>query len=279
MTKTFSSITVRRIQEALLEDLGAGDLTSELLVPASVRISAKVIAKQDGFFCGIQVVAALCRFIHPSVQPVFHIKDGQAFTQGKTLVELKGPANSILAIERTLLNLIAHLSGVTTLTQSLVKKVQEYNVSILDTRKTTPLWRELEKYAVRMGGGKNHRFGLYDEIFVKENHKGYGSLIALQKYARKFVIEVRNYRELIEALALKPRVILFDNFSPTQLKKAAALAKTMEPRVILEASGGIHAGNIQKYARTGIHQISLGCLTHSVAALDFSLLVSSSKKT
>ncbi len=180
---------------------------------------------------------------------------------------------SILRAERTVLNLLSHLCGVATRTRQFVEKVKKYPVFILDTRKTMPLWREAEKYAVKAGGGKNHRMGLYDAIFVKENHRPYGQLARLRQYAGKFEIEVRNLRELTEAFILRPRVILLDNFKPHLLREAVMLARKTHPEIILEASGGVTLQNVGQYAATGVDWISVGSLTHSVPAIDFSLLI------
>lgn len=203
----------------------------------------------------------------------FFVFEGRSFRKGKILARIQGPVRGILKAERTLLNLLGRLSGIATLTREYVRRVSRHRTRILDTRKTTPLWREIEKYAVRTGGGKNHRMGLYDEIFVKENHKVHGRLGRLAEVPRQFVMEVRNLREMKEALGMKPRVILFDNFSPARLKAALKLARRSDSRVLLEASGGIHLGNVARYASLGLDQISIGRLTHSPKSVDFSLLI------
>jgi nicotinate-nucleotide pyrophosphorylase (carboxylating) len=176
-------------------------------------------------------------------------------------------------VERTLLNFLGHLCGIASKTNAFVKKIRPYSTRILDTRKTTPLWRDLEKQAVLAGGGKNHRMGLYDAIFVKENHRPYGQLGQLRKFPHRFEIEVRDLREMVEALILRPAVILFDNFTPADLKKAVKLARKANPKIILEASGGVTLENVKNFAATGVDQISVGSLTHSVKAIDLSLLV------
>lgn len=265
--------TKNQLKLVLAEDVGNLDATTKLVVPRSMRAQAVVVAKEPGVFCGRQVVLELIKIVDSRLKVKWSVKDREVFRRQKELFSLQGKLPSILKIERVLLNLIAHLSGVATTTSQFVKLVKRKKVRILDTRKTTPLWRELEKYAVKVGGGYNHRFGLYDEVFVKENHKRFGNLEALKKIPRKFVIEVCDHEELVEALYFKPRVILFDNFKPVNLKREVLFARKKDKKVILEASGGITLKNIQAYARTGIQQISIGSLTHSVKAIDFSMLV------
>ena len=189
------------------------------------------------------------------------------------MITLEGRVHSILKAERTALNFLGHLSGIAAETRRFVERVRKYRVKIFDTRKTLPLWRGLQKYAVRAGGGHNHRFGLWDEIFVKGNHRPCGDLSKLKHVPRKFVIEVRNLKELKQALTFRPRVILFDNFSPKALTRAVKVARGADPKVILEASGGITLQNVARFAAAGVDQISAGSLTHSVKSIDFSLQI------
>ena len=290
------------LKRALAEDISRGDVTSNLLIPKNAAGSAVIISREPGIFFGVEVARELFRIADPKLRARFFIQDGKNFPKNKKLIEIRGRVRSILKTERTVLNFLQHLSGISTQTRRFVEKVKKYRVKILDTRKTTPLWRELEKAAVKAGGGFNHRFSLADEIFVKENHrirgyKGQRSLIGLRgskskivlkplqllkpfeplrpflRYPRRFIIEVRNLRELKEiAGKIKPRVILFDNFSPVQLKRAVAYARKKDPRAILEASGGITLENVTRFAATGVDQISIGSLTHSVKSIDLSLL-------
>jgi nicotinate-nucleotide pyrophosphorylase (carboxylating) len=268
-----SSSEIEKFKAALREDLGLGDLTSRLLIPQKALGHAFITAKQSGVFCGEFVAREIFKAADSKIRPRFLVRDGQSFPKGSTLIQLEGPVRSILAGERTALNFLGHLCGIATRTRDFVSRVKGTSVRILDTRKTTPLWRALEKYAVKCGGGTNHRMGLYDAVFVKENHRRFGDLEKLKKIPRNFEIEVRSLKELEEALALKPRVILFDNFTPAALKRAAALARKRDPQVILEASGGVTLENVRAFARTGVDQISSGALTHSVKALDLSLLI------
>ena len=269
----FSPAARAALKAALNEDVGPGDKTSNFLVPSSAWGSAVLVARESGIFCGGPVIRELLRVTDRRLACGFFVSDGKPFRKSKILARIQGPVRGILKAERTLLNLLGRLSGIATLTREYVRRVSRYGTRILDTRKTTPLWRELEKYAVRTGGGKNHRMGLYDEIFVKENHKAHGRLGRLSKIPRRFFMEVRNLRELKEALVLKPRVILFDNFPPARLKGVLKLARRSDPRILLEASGGIHLGNVARYARLGLDQISIGRLTHSPKSMDFSLLI------
>lgn len=258
-----------QLRAALKEDIGKGDVTSSLLIPASARGEAFVVAKENGVFCGEAVTRAL--FKMSGVRVKFFVKDGAAFRKGQKLFKIEGRIHSILKTERVVLNLLGHLCGIALQTRKFVRKAK--GARILDTRKTTPLWRSLEKYAVRTGGGKNHRMGLYDAVFVKENHRRFGNLRKLFKIARGYEIEVRDLREAVEAVALRPRVILFDNFKTALLKKAVKLVRAADPKIILEASGGITLQNVASYAKTGIDRVSVGSLTHSVRTVDLSLLI------
>ena len=263
----------RRLKGALFEDVGRGDITSALLIPERAHGTAFIVAKQPGIFCGQSVLEEVFKAADSKIKLQFFIKDGSAFRKKNITVKITGPSRSILKAERTALNFLGHLCGIATQAFEFVREVRQTGVKILDTRKTTPLWRELEKYAVRTGGGENHRNGLFDEIFVKENHRIHGDLNRLRAVGGRFEIEVRNMRELSQALALHPRVILFDNFSASDLKELVRRVKKNHPNIILEASGGINLKNVKSYAQTGVDQISIGSLTHSVRAVDFSLLV------
>ncbi len=259
---------------ALKEDIGKGDITSEVLIPKKAKGRAEIIARDPGIFCGVSVVKALCRILDRSLQVKYFVQDGKHFSKNQKVIGFKGHVRSILALERTILNFIGWLCSISTQTRKFVDRVKGYPVIILDTRKTTPRWRDFEKYAVRCGGGCNHRMGLYAGIFIKENHRKHGKFANLKKYEGQFEIEVRNMKELKEALTLSPGVILFDNFEPSALIKGVELARKTNPDVILEASGGITLENVAHYAAEGVNWISVGSLTHSVRSHDFSLLIS-----
>jgi len=262
------------LKSALQEDIGPGDITSQILIPKGAKGKAAIVAKESGLFCGVPLLEELFKIADPKLQVQYLVPDGKPFSKSKKVIQLKGRIHSILKSERTALNLLGHLSGIATHTNCFVRRIRRYPVMILDTRKTTPLWRESEKYAVRCGGGRNHRFGLYDEIFVKENHRKHGKLDRLKNRRDCFEIEVRSMNELKKALLLSPRVILFDNFTPAKLKQAVRYTRRYKPEIILEASGGITLDNVDHYAAMGVDWISIGSLTHSIRSLDFSLLVS-----
>ncbi|MFZ5801826.1 MAG: carboxylating nicotinate-nucleotide diphosphorylase [Candidatus Omnitrophota bacterium] len=277
MTRAFHeifSVTAKeRLRMALEEDVGPKDITSEILVPKTATAKAVILAKETGILCGAPVVKEIFYIVDPSVEVRFLMEEGRKFTRNRRVMEIEGNVRSILQAERTALNFLGRLSGVATKTHAFVQQVKADLVFILDTRKTTPLLREFEKYAVRIGGGKNHRMGLHDAIFVKENHRRFGDLEKLKRYRHQFEIEVRNMKELKEALALAPQVILFDNFKPAALHRAVRYTRRKQPHVILEASGGISMENVAHYSAMGIDWISVGGLTHSLRTIDFSLLI------
>jgi nicotinate-nucleotide pyrophosphorylase (carboxylating) len=269
----FTKRTKFFLKEALKEDIGRGDITSRLLIPHSAKGTAFIFSRESGIFCGAPVLDDLFHAVDRKLKVRFLLPEGKKFFRNQKVAEIRGRIRSLLAAERTALNFLGHLSGIATQTHRLVQKVKERNVCILDTRKTTPLWRELDKYAVKTGGGKNHRMGLYNAVFVKENHRRFGDLKKLKKIPGNFEIEVRNLREAREAVLLNPRVILFDNFSPSALKQAAGWVGRRRPEIILEASGGVTLENIRQFAASGVDWISAGFLTHSVKAANFSLLI------
>ena len=268
-----SQRTLNFIKEALREDIGAGDITSNLLIPHRARGEARVIAKARGIFCGERLVSEIFKIVDPKVKLEFWVHNGGKLRPGKIVFKMSGNILSILKVERTMLNFISHLSGISTKTRQFVEKIKEYPVLLLHTRKTTPLWRELEKVAVEVGGGRRHRPGLDAYILVKENHRLFGNLSKLKRHPRNFEIEVRDLGEVRESIALKPQVILLDNFSPKEARKAVAVIRKEAPGVIIEASGGITLENVRKYAATGVNTLSIGALTHSVQDVDFSLLI------
>ncbi len=269
----FSGFTQNAIRLALEEDIGRGDLTTDLLVPASRKGRALIWSREKGIFCGESLVREVYRQLDPSLKVRVFLPEGAPFGRNVKLMALEGRVKTLLRGERVALNLLARLCGIATLTQAFVRRVSGFPVLILDTRKTTPVWREIEKYAVRMGGGKNHRMGLYDAILVKENHRVFGDLKRLGRYRGRFEIEVRNLKELGEALKKEPGVLLFDNFSPDFLRKAVKIARRKHPQVILEASGGVTLENVTHYAAMGVDWISVGALTHSAPSTDLSLLI------
>ena len=265
--------TLNLLKDAIHEDTGWGDVTANLLIPPHARGEARVIAKARGIFCGERLVKEILKVVDPQVKLDFRIHNGGKLRPGKIVFKMRGNIRSILKAERTMVNFISHLSGVATKTRQFVDRVRKYPVLILDTRKTTPLWRELEKVAVQVGGGRNHRQGLDEFIMVKENHRIHGDLKKLRRHPGQFEIEVRSMGELWEAIGLKPQVMMLDNFTPKEAKRAVALVRKEAPGILLEASGGITLKNVRKYAASGVDTISVGSLTHSTQAVDFSLLI------
>jgi len=259
------------VRTALAEDVGAGDITTEVSVPADLPGTATIIAKEPCVVAGLALVEAVFRELAGNLQLL--VRDGEVVEDGQRVCEITGPARAILTGERTALNFLQQLSGIATLTRQFVEAVAGTSAQILDTRKTTPLWRELEKVAVQVGGGYNHRQGLDEFIFIKENHRVHGELSKLKRHPGQFEIEVRSLGELWEAIQLKAKVILLDNFTPKEAQRAVAIVRKEAPGIILEASGGITLENVRKFAAAGVDTISVGSLTHSVKAVDFSLLI------
>lgn len=263
------------IKEALKEDINKKDLTTFYLKNKKKIIKAKVIAKEEGILCGINIFKQVFLAYDKKVKFPFSLKDGDYFKKGQMLCEIIGKAGSILTCERVALNFLQRLSGIATLTNKFVNKIKKYNVKILDTRKTTPLLRSLEKYAVRVGGGYNHRFSLYDGIMIKDNHKKVaGSLekaiLEIKRCKKKvpFICEVENLKEFEIAQKFGVKWIMLDNFSIPQIKEAV---KRKKKGVKLEVSGGVNLDNVEEIAKTGIDYISIGRLTHSPKAIDISL--------
>jgi nicotinate-nucleotide pyrophosphorylase (carboxylating) len=265
------------VRRALEEDLGrAGDLTTDLIVPAGQQASARLVARKAGTIAGLDVAETAFRLIDPAIQFRRETYDGAASGQGNVLAIVEGSARSILMAERVALNFLGHLSGVATGTRALVDAVKGTKARIVCTRKTTPGLRVLEKYAVRCGGGFNHRFGLDDAVLIKDNHiAAAGSLAEAVRRARaglahmtKIEVEVDTLAQLEQALALGIDTILLDNMSLDDLRRAVALAKG---RAVLEASGNVTLETVRGIAETGVDHISSGAITHSAPALDVAL--------
>jgi nicotinate-nucleotide pyrophosphorylase (carboxylating) len=264
------------IECALAEDLGAGDITTEAVVPADARAHAHIEQKQPGVVAGLAVAQAVFERVDAGLSWMLSCSEGEWRERG-AVAEIEGAAASILAAERVALNFLGRLSGVATLTATYVRVVAGTGVRILDTRKTTPGLRALEKDAVRAGGGTSHRSGLYDAILVKENHAalagGVGEAVRRARGAAPELpleVECRSLAEIDEALAAGATRLLLDNFTPEALRDAVA---RVAGRAQLEASGGVTLETLREYATTGVDFISLGALTHSAPALDLSLLL------
>ncbi len=265
------------IELAIAEDIGPGDATSEAVLPPDLHLDAYLVAKAPGVIAGLPIAQAVFARVEPGLCFVPHVEDGQRVSPGDVVAEVSGPARGMLAAERTALNFLQRLSGIATLTRAFVEAVAGTGAVILDTRKTHPGYRALEKYAVRMGGAQNHRSGLYDMLLVKDNHiAAAGSLTAAVQQARAahpelpIEVEVKDLDELREALALPVGRIMLDNFDLEGIRAAVQLAAG---RVKLEASGGVSLERVAAIAATGVDFISVGALTHSAPALDLSLEV------
>lgn len=265
------------VRTALAEDLGrAGDITTDAVVPASATTAARVVMREAGTVAGLAIACAAFGMIDPAIAVALHVSDGDRVQAGTTIATVSGPARGILTAERVALNLLGRMCGIATLTSRLVDAVAGTGATVVETRKTTPGLRVLEKYAVRCGGGSNHRFGLDDAVMIKDNHVAVaGGVTAAVEAARsatghmvKIEVEVDSLDQLREALEAGAEVVLLDNMDPDTLREAVAIT---EGRAVLEASGGITPETITDVAATGVDVISLGWLTHSVRALDVGL--------
>ena len=274
------------VELALEEDLGAvGDLTSQAVIPEWQQGRAVFVARAPGVLAGLPILPLVSSKVDPRLELESLKNDGDSLVKGDRIAEWRGPMRGILAAERTALNFLQHLSGIATLTRRYVDAVAGLKCKILDTRKTSPGWRLLEKYAVRQGGGHNHRIGLYDGVLIKDNHlaalkEEASPITAAVEAARRCAsslpieIEVENFKQFDEALALAPDIILLDNMTPGELAEAVARrdAQCDETNwIFLEASGGITLANVRAVAETGVDRISIGALTHSAPALDIAL--------
>jgi nicotinate-nucleotide pyrophosphorylase (carboxylating) len=268
------------ILNSLIEDVGDGDHTSLATIPAGTRGKAKLLIKDEGILAGVELAREIFRIVDPDLKLDVFLNDGAQIKYGDIVFEVEGDAQSILKAERLVLNCMQRMSGIATKTRRIVNLLKDTHTKVLDTRKTTPGLRYLEKWAVRIGGGVNHRFGLYDMILIKDNHVDYSGGIkpAIEK-ARQYIIsknkkleieiEVRNLDELQQVLQTGGiNRILLDNFNFADLREAV---RVIGGKYATEASGGITIDNIREYAACGVDYISVGALTHSVKSLDISL--------
>jgi nicotinate-nucleotide pyrophosphorylase (carboxylating) len=265
------------VRNALLEDLGrAGDLTTDTIVPIGRVATTVMTARQAGIVAGLDLAALAFRLIEPAIEFTVHCPDGSEVSPGKIIATLRGPARGLLTAERTALNFLGHLSGIATATASVVTAIRGHKAHIVCIRKTTPGLRSIEKYAVRAGGGANHRFGLDDAVLIKDNHIAVaGGIQAAVERARagvghlvKIEVEVDTLAQLDEALALRVDAVLLDNMTPENLRWAVAM---VAGRAITEASGRITPATAPGVAATGVDLISIGWLTHSAPVLDIGL--------
>lgn len=264
------------ILRALAEDIGPGDATTNSIVPEEARMSGKIIAKQDGIVAGLGVAATVFKMVDASVIVELQVEDGAEVTYGTVLALVTGPARALLTAERVALNFLGRMSGIASLTHQYMQKVKGTRAVILDTRKTAPGLRTADKLAVRLGGGQNHRTGLYDMILIKDNHIDFaGSLTKAVEKARawggglEIEVETRTLEDVRQALELGVERILLDNMSPDMMAQAVAITAG---RAKLEASGNITLDNVRQAAESGVDYISIGALTHSVKVFDVSFL-------
>ena len=284
------NISQKRIKElvvaALKEDIGEGDITTESCAFQKRNVKARIIAKQCGIIAGLEIARAVFEILDNKIKFKSLIKDGIEVKKGNVIAELSGPVTPILAGERTALNFLQRLSGIATLTREYVEKVKPYRARILDTRKTTPGLRDIEKYAVSVGGGQNHRMGLYDMVLIKDNHlkienKNIKELVqSVRKKIPKNVkieIEVENLSQVKEAFQSEVDIIMLDNMNIQTIKKAVSLIQNSKLKTRnfpeIEVSGDVSLDSVEKIAECGVDRISVGKLTHSAEAMDISLRI------
>lgn len=312
MTKEFNQIVwddelrrewTRLLELAYREDLGEqGDWTTQALVPKNAPGQAIVVARQAGVLAGEAAVAMTLERFDLRLHWSAFARDGDILAAGQAIGRIEGPARGLLAVERPLLNLLGHLSGIASLTRKYVEAVADNRARIYDTRKTTPGWRRLEKYGVRCGGGRNHRTGLFEAVLIKDNHLAFGAAAQTSEVlktsevlaytaaeavirARRFLevwlgeagrqmiveVEVDTLAQFDQVIAAGPDLVLLDNMRPVEIREAVARRDARYPAIGLEASGGINLSTIRQIAETGVDRISVGALTHSAVSLDFGL--------
>ncbi len=291
------------VQLAIKEDIGKGDITSEIFIPKDSKSEGIFIAKEGGIVAGLPVAKYVLSQIDQNLVFTSNVEEGSRVNKDTIIANVKGSTLSILSAERLVLNFLQRLSGIATLTNRFVEKVKGYKTQIMDTRKTTPGWRYLERYAVRVGGGTNHRMGLYDQILVKDNHlkimetyqqekevesffKENGVIGSLVKRAREQIkngmlieVEVEDLSQVKDVMDAGVDIIMFDNMEPSKISEAVNMVKeyekvrdtAMDKAILTEASGNITLENVGSYAQTGVDRISVGMITHSARVLDISL--------
>ncbi|WP_040207816.1 carboxylating nicotinate-nucleotide diphosphorylase [Neobacillus jeddahensis] len=267
-----------QLEKFFIEDIGEQDLTTDLIFRDDATGQIVFLAKDKGIFCGEEIIKTGFQLLNNEIIPQVFVKDGQEIKKGQELAIVSGKIADLLKGERVVLNLVQRMSGIATLTQKTVNELDSGHTKICDTRKTTPGLRMIEKYAVRCGGGFNHRFGLYDGVMIKDNHISFaGSISSAVEAVRnkaghmvKVEVEVETEEQVVEAVNAGADVIMFDNRTPDEIKE---FIKLVPPSIITEASGGIQLTNIADYRDTGVDYISLGYLTHSYKALDISVKV------
>ena len=270
------------IGEFLAEDIGRGDITTQATVAQDVRAQGRFLAKEYLVICGLEIAEGVFVHLDPEIPEMeTNYRDGDEVEEGTMFTMLKSFADVFLTKERVALNLIQRMSGIATLTRQYVRAVEGTNAVIVDTRKTTPGLRILEKYAVTMGGGRNHRMGLDDGVLIKDNHialaggvaEAVGAAKSLVAHLHKIEVEITNWAQLREAIQAGADIILLDNQSPEEVAKLVEMSRTLNPNVLIEASGGMDRDRVRAYADAGVDLISVGRLTHSARAVDISFKI------
>ena len=264
------------VEQALLEDIGTGDITTEFILPSDLKAKGIIKTSEEGVVAGLDIACLIFKKLDSEIVFQEKIKDGTKVARGKVLAEISGSARTILKGERAALNFLQRMSGIATITSKFCQEIKNLPVRIVDTRKTTPGLRILEKYAVLMGGGYNHRFGLYDAVLIKDNHIAVaGGIKSAVNSVRKQIshmikieIEVENLSQLQEALEMKVDIVMLDNMDLETMKEAVKIVKG---EALIEASGGITLKKVREIAQTGVDLISVGALTHSVKSLDIGM--------
>lgn len=279
MAKLTDAAVLRLIQFALHEDLGSGDVTTEMTVPQETSASARFLMKQDGVVCGMPLLSLVFRQFSADVEIVELVRDGDRVPAGTVLATLEGPAHALLGGERTALNYLQRMSGVATKTAQYVERIAGTRAQILDTRKTIPGWRVLDKYAAQIGGAVNHRMGLFDMVMIKDNHitAAGGITAAIQACVQEMMhraplaieVEAQTLDDVAEILrSTHVKRVMFDNFTPEMVAQGVEMVQGV---IETEASGGITFDTIRAYAETGVDYISTGAITHSATAIDISM--------
>lgn len=270
------------VGEFLAEDIGRGDITTAATVPAETRGLGRFLAKEDLVLCGLDVAEAVFFHLDPDTSEIeTTFSEGDAIRSGTVFATLKGYADVLLVGERTALNLLQRMSGIATLTRQYVKAIEGTRASIVDTRKTTPGLRMIEKYAVTIGGGKNHRMGLDDGVLIKDNHialaGGITEAVSAAKarvgHLHKIEVEISNWAQLREAIEAGAEIVMLDNQTPEEAAKLVQMARNLNPTVLIEASGGMDLDRVRSFAEAGVDLISVGRLTHSARAVDISFKI------
>jgi nicotinate-nucleotide pyrophosphorylase (carboxylating) len=265
--------------DLLKEDLGRGDITTQSVVRSAQRARGAFLGKQDFVLCGLEIAEAVFGSLDSNIRLESHAYDGDRISSSSEFAKIEGPAAVLLTGERTALNLLQRLSGIATMTRAFADRIEGTGARIVDTRKTTPGLRLIEKYAVSVGGGFNHRFGLDDGVLIKDNHIALaGSIRRAVELARgstshlmKIEVEISNKTQLLEAIAARVEVIMLDNMTPKDVNECVAIIREQAPETIIEVSGGISIDNVRAYAEAGVELISVGAITHSAPAIDISL--------